>query len=348
MLPQNSKLTIIVFIIVTLELLSIVFLSRSIKDKLDSNLVAEEIKKQQVLTRNLASSIESDTVNIQDKLSLIAQREGIREGRGEECNQELEKAFSILKSKIANLVRADAKGQIYCALNKDSIGIDITKNVDLKRLIEQPDHPVVVHRITFSSVSNQYVAGLHIPVYDAHGKFLGSLGGVIYFNELEEKFFRDLTLVKKDDLGLIDDNGDILFSTNSALIGKNLLSEEIIKLIPENQKDQYNKLLKQALKDASDSKSATVRTHFSPGSEKTTVYYPIELTPEHHWLVSMSIPVEEIINQVEQDPLILGLKNTSVLIIGTIAIVLITQVSLFYYLMAHIKKNHPSKKLKDD
>ncbi len=343
-MSPNSKLIITVFIVVTAELLSIVFLAQSTRDKLYSNLVAQEIEKRQVLARHLAQHIEDDTVNVQDKLSLIAQRLEIRSGSSAECNHQLDQAFQALKSKISDLVRADAKGQIYCASNKDAIGIDITKDQDLKRLIEDPNHPSVVHRITFSPVSNQHVAGLHIPVYGVSGKFVGSLGGVIYFGEFEEKFFNGL-IIEKNNLELIDDNGDILYSTSKELVGKNLLSPEIVKLVPENKQEEYSQLLKQALVDASQGKSSTVSTSFPSSRDETKVYYPIKLTAGRHWLISMSIPLKEIIYKVDQDSLILHVKSSSILIISIITIVLVTQISLFYYLMAHLKKHHSSKDL---
>ncbi len=341
-MPKNTKLIFTVFTIVVVEIALIVFLARAIKDKLNSSFLASEIENQQTFARNLAKHIEDDIAGINDKLSLMTQRTEIASGGATECNRELAESFEILGSKVANLVRVNAKGVIYCAINKDAIGIDVTENEDLKKLFGDPSHPAVVHRITFSPVSNQYVAGLHIPVYDANGKFAGSLGGVIYFSEIEEKFFRGLASGNKN-LTLIDDNGDILHTKSSDYIGKNLLSDEILKLIPENMKEEYLRLIKQALLDASEGRSVTLHSKYTSEPERVAVYYPITLTPGRHWLLSISIPVSEITNQLNRNPFVSGLSNYLVLVIGIIAVVLLTQFYLFYFLMGHLKKYHSSK-----
>jgi hypothetical protein len=343
-MPKDIRLLATIFIIVLAEVLMIVFLAQEVKKRVDSSLVITEIEKEQNLARQVATNLSDDLTTVQNKLSLISQRPGIMEGTTKECVEEMEKAFPYLGEKVDNLVKVNLKGVVTCSVNKAAIGIDISGNPDIKRMLEDPDHNPAAIRVILSSITKLHASAIYIPVKDARGKFVGFLGGSIYFEKMGEKYFKEAPQAKKGSLSLIDDNGDILYGAKTEYIGKNLLSEEILKLVPENIKQDYTKLVTGVLEDAKNGKPATLRTELIPGRESLSAYYPVTVVPGRYWLVSASIPVSEITNQLDVDSLIPGYNNFAVMLVGVIALVLITELGLFYYLLAHLRTHQQPKK----
>ena len=341
-MPSRSLITI-ALLIVLVEILVIGFIVNSVQKNLVEGLIAQNIEKERVIVAQVARSLEQDVKTVHDKLYLLAQRADIATGSKLDCQNEIEYAFPLLKSHAANLLRTDKKGDIYCAINKDSIGINVLGNADFKQMFEDPEHKSIIHRTAFSTVSNQYVIGVHVPVYSRDGKeFLGSLGGAIYLSELGEKYLKNLTLPKQGDMTLVDDNGDLLYAPSpesQKYIGKNLLAEEILALMPDaTVKEKYVTLVKELLSEVKQGRTGISRYNNPPEPEKLSVYYPVKVSDERYWAVAMNVPVEDITRQIDDSSLISGFKSFSALFIAMVAVILVTQIGLFSYLISNSRK----------
>ena len=339
----QKKLLAIAFIIVIVELLLIMFLVDATKNKISQSLILNAYEVDKQLAAQISRSLEQDLKSVQNKLSLIALFPEIQTGSSESCNKKLDQVFPLVEGKVANLVRINEKGELYCAINRESIGINVLENEDLKKIILAPEHKPVLHRVVLSSVSNKYVAGIHVPVFSGGGHFRGSIGGVVYFDELKNKYFKDFTLLESGRVMLIDDNGDVLYHpTSPELVGKNLLSDEIVNQLSELDREDYKRQLEQVLDSIRHNVAGTA--DYQPNSEMIAAYHPVEILEDRHWAVVVMIPIEEIVNQVDKDPLIAGFKNFSALAMAMIATVLITQISLFVYFISHLNKHLKAQK----
>lgn len=338
----SKKLFVVAFVIVTVEIITIIFLIYITRNKISENLIAQKIKTEQTIVSQLSKSLKNDLSSVESMLNLIALNPEIQSDRANDCQKKLSQVFPVIEKKIANLVRINKEGTIYCAVNRASIGIDVLKNQDLNKFIKSPEHKPILHRIVLSPVSNKYVAGLHVPVLSVNGEFKGSIGGVIYFDELKEKYFKDFKLLETGYLILIDDNGDILYHQKSPdFVGKNLLSEETLKLIPE--REGYKKQVEEVLVNIRQNKPSFVRSSFKPYPEMVSSYYPVEIFSDRHWAVVVTVPVKEIENQVDESSFISGFKNFTILTLAMISIILITQIMLFFYLIKHVSDNIKKK-----
>src|SRR3990167_8495199 len=338
----QKKLLAIAFIIVIVELLLIMFLVDATKNKISQSLILNAYEVDKQLAAQISRSLEQDLKSVQNKLSLIALFPEIQTGSSESCSKKLDQVFPLVEGKVANLVKINEKGELYCAINRESIGINVLENEDLKKIILAPEHKPVLHRVVLSPVSNKYVAGIHVPVV-SQGVFEGSIGGVVYFDELKDKYFKDFTLLESCRVMLIDDNGDILHNpTFPEMVGKNLLSDEIVNQLSELDREDYKRQLEQVLDGIRHNVAGTA--DYQPNSEMIAAYHPVEILEDRHWAVVVMIPIEEIVNQVDKDPLIAGFKNFSALAMAMIATVLITQISLFVYFISHLNKHLKAQK----
>lgn len=334
----NRQLLAVAFFIVMVELLVITLIVDATKNKIFDSLIVSRFDTEKTLASQVAHSLEEDLLGVQDMLQLAALTPGIQTGNAEVCQKELDRVFPVIEKKIANLVRINSDGGIYCAVNRASIGINVLVNEDLKNLIQAPEHRPVIHRVIFSPVSNKNVVGIHVPVFTSSGQFKGSIGGVVYIDELEEKYFKDFQVLKRGRLMLLDDNGDVLYHpVFPELVGKNLLSEEIQAQIVD--RESYKNQVGKVLKDVKSNRPSFISYHYPPNPEMIAAYYPVEILPDRHWVVVVAVPVEDIIDQVDEDTLIAGFKNFTILSIGMVAVVLLTQIVLFAYLITHLSSH---------
>lgn len=341
----QKRLLAIAFIIVIVELLLVIFIIDATRNKISQSLILTAYEKEKLVASQISHSLEQDFIAVQDMLNLVALSPEIQTGTDSACQAKLTQVFPIIEKKIANIVRINEKGIVYCAVNRDSIGINVLTNKELKDFFDVPDHKPTLHRIVLSPVSKKYVAGIHVPVVTPKGEFKGSIGGVVYFDELEKKYFKDFKLLERGRLTLIDDNGDILYNpVFPEIVGKNLLSDEILNQISELDREDYKSQIAMVLSGIRENVVGTARYHYYPNPEMIAVYHPVEILENRHWAVLVSVPIEDIINQINKESLIAGFKNFSILGVAMIAIVFITQISLFVYLIRHIVQHLKAQK----
>lgn len=336
---MNSKLLLAVaFFIIMVELLVITFIVDATKNKIIDSLITEKFKTEKTLASQISHSLKQDLAGVEDLLSLAALSSEIQTENAQVCQKKLSQIFPVIERKIANLVRINEQGIIYCAINRASIGINVLTNKDLANLIQKPSNKAVLHRVIFSPISKKHVAGMHVPVFTEKGEFKGSIGGVIYFEELEKKYFKDFNLLERGHLILIDDNGDVLYHQKKPeMVGKNLLAKDLLNQV--SNKNDYQNKIERVLENTKNNTPSFIRYSYPPNPEMIAAYYPVEIFPDRHWAVVVTVPVEDIVNQVDENSLIAGFKNFSTLSIAMIVVVMVTQISLFVYLIAHMSKH---------
>jgi hypothetical protein len=341
----SKQLLGLAFFIIMVEILAIMVMVNATKDKIESGLIDEEFKRELSTASQAAHSLKQDMLGIENLLSLVAQSPEIQSESSDVCNTKLDQVFTILNKKVGNVVRINEKGVIFCAVNRDAIGRNALTDPGIASIIKDPEHKPVLRRITFSDLSNKYVAGIHLPVFNKSGRFIGTIGGVIYFDELDEKYFKDFTLLDTGTLMLIDDNGDMLYnSTFPEFVGKNLLSDEVVNQVSDQE--DYQAKTKEVLANVGNNRPSFMRYYDPPQPEMIVTFYPVEMLPGHYWAVGISVPADEVINQLNNDSLIGGFKNFSALAVAMVTIVFVTQICLFLWLISRMPTTAKAKDLK--
>lgn len=262
------------------------FLNSSIRNGLKQNLLTEYGNEEQLVAGQVAQQLVTDVAGVKDKLNIIATIPEVKSGSVSACNAKLAEQFKILESKVGNLGRIDKNGIFRCSLNSALIGVPGAKlGSYIPQIFNDPAHLPVLSRAFVPPGSKSYISALHVPVYDDRKTFDGTLGGAIYFDQIQSKYLKDITFAKNGFAILVDDNGDILYHPKRNLIGKNLDSPEIINFLSQNVRTT----IKKAAKDGS---SGQVR-YFGGGVEKLAAYTSANLLPGHRWIVLVTVPVTD-------------------------------------------------------
>jgi methyl-accepting chemotaxis protein len=127
----------------------------------------------------------------------------------------------------------------------------------------------------------------HVPIFDTSGKFLGTLGGAINFNDLKDKFLKNVTILQQGYAVIQDDNNDILYHPRTEFMGKNVWSEEMQNVTGRN------KDLNEMFKNIAAGKKGTSRYTFE-GKEKIAAFAPAAVFPGRVWGVVVTVPLEDI------------------------------------------------------
>lgn len=258
-----------------------------IQNRLTENILAQYQQQEHLLANEVAQNLESNIDALREKLALIASMPEVQTGSQAACQAKLNEAFLILDSKIGNLGRVDETGVFRCSLNKALVGVDAKTLGDyIPQILNDPAHKPVLSRAIIPPGVTTYVSALHVPVYDSSKKFVGTLGGAVYFNELQEKYLQTSTVARGGHVVLFDNNGDILYHPKTELIGKNVTQPEVRNSFSDSP------AFEQAVDAAKQGKTGELRYHFD-GVEKIAVYQPAQVLPDHHWVVMVAVPVQD-------------------------------------------------------
>lgn len=246
-------------------------------------------KNQELFTQAAADSIEQYFYDIQKRIETIANTPTVRHAeRSETCNQELQKFVEINKQEFNNLGRIDKNGTFICAVNRTIIGEPASKyGAYFDTIAKDPEHKPVMSRLIVPSGSASAVIAVHVPVYDANGKFDGTIGGAVYFEELQNRMLRAITPSQNSVIALYDDNLDVLYHPNPLIHSKNLLAPDVIKhYSPE-----------QTIRDFAAKIQAPpthgVITYSLNGVERQTDYRSVKVIGRY-WTVGAAVPINDI------------------------------------------------------
>jgi len=126
----------------------------------------------------------------------------------------------------------------------EQIGIDRS----FREYFTGPRDSGSIHYST-SIVSTDGILRKHIsaPIYDSNGQFRGVVAAAIRLEVLGNFLQNQISPKYGGQVGMIDSNGIILYSSNHAFIGKDVFGTEFQSLIPEGLKAPFNSFLNRSL-----------------------------------------------------------------------------------------------------
>lgn len=293
---------------------------------------AQDIERQQKhLTTIAASEVERYLYDIQKRIETMASMPEIRDAqRSEACNSKLQKLVETNSKEINNLGRVSKDGTFICAVNRTIIGEPVSKYGDyFQKIADDPHHKPAMSRLIFPSGSASPVVAVHVPVYDSNGNFNGTVGGAVYFDELQQSIMAGTKLSQNSTLALYDTNLDILYHPDPLLRGRSLASPEVKALFtPTSAADMLIEKIKQ-------------------GTGEGVIDYSLRAAPRHaayksipvlnrHWTVLVAVPSADV-------PAFVGRGLAQNIFIGiSIALVAATGVASLY--IARSRAHSPARK----
>ncbi len=292
----NKKRTIILIVAISaLIVTGLGALSNSvIKGWLANNLLAEYQRQEHQVAERVAQNLENNIAGVQDKLNLLTATPEVRNDDPLACNAKLTEAFDIMSSKVGNLGRVNAEGYFYCSINKKPIGLKAEKlGGYIPQIFNDPEHKPVLSRAILPPGAGGYVAALHVPVYDQQHRFKGTLGGAVYFNELQEKYLKHVSSAANGYVVLLDDNGDVLYHPKTQLIGKNINTQEAKSILG------YSEEFGGAMVAAQRGESGNIHYTTHEGM-RLAAFTKAQILPNHFWTVLVAVPTTEAAAQLSR------------------------------------------------
>lgn len=198
-------------------------LTSAAENLITRNLTKIELQNEVEKANQTGKTLEINFSDLEDKINLMALNPDIKSGTPEACSRASKELTDLVHSKLSNFGRIPLNRVIDCAATNDSIGTNTTGIPSVDEVFSR--QKLTLGRIKFSTIYQKYLFSLHTPLFNKNGKFIGTVGGTIYLDDLRSYYLVPLGLYNSSFLVLIDDNGDILNHPDSSLIGKNLLNE---------------------------------------------------------------------------------------------------------------------------
>ncbi len=289
---RKQTLLISINIITFLSILgAALFFTQVLRNQLVENFTKEEQNHEMAFAETIANTLRLEMENNLTLLTQLAQLPEIQSPDPAVCNQKLDDLFLKYGGKLVNIGRMNAKGIFDCSHNRAAIGVN-GPNVapHLKTIINDPEHRPVLGRIippAAGAAQTGPVTSFHVPIFDKNGAFLGTLGGAINFNDLRDKYLKDVVILQQGYATIQDDNGDTLYHPRTEFMGKNVWSEEM-QNITGRSKD-----LNEMWKNVAAGKKGTTRYIFE-GKEKIAAYAPAAVFPGRVWGVVITVPLEDL------------------------------------------------------
>jgi len=287
---MSKKITFIIIMAVMAGVIAIAgfFFSTYIKNNISDNLVDQYGEQELLIAKDMIKILELEVSAIQEKLNIIAQIPAVRDGDTKTCNAKLKEVFANMNEKVGNLGRMNVHGVFTCSITESTIGVDGKQYPHLQQIIDER-RPVLGRMIvsTADDGTPNIVTSLHVPMFDASGKFVGTLGGAIYFSDIARKYLEGVIFAKQGYLVLQDDNGDILYHPNADFMGKNIWGDEMQKATG------YSEEINTMTRAVSSGKSGVQRYIFE-GKEKVAAYAPAHIFPDRIWAITVTVPIEDV------------------------------------------------------
>jgi len=289
---RKQTLLISINIITFLSILgAALFFTQVLRSQLVENFTVEEQDHEMAFAETIANTLRLEMENNLALFTLLAQLPEIQSPDPTVCNKKLDELFLTYGKKLTNISRMNAKGIFDCSHNRATIGVNGPSVAPhLKTIIEDPEHRPVLGRIiapATGATNTGPVTSFHVPIFDKGGVFLGTLGGAINFNDLRDKYLKDVAILQQGYATINDDNGDTLYHPRTEFMGKNVWSEEMQNITGRSPD------LNQMWKDVVAGKKGTVRYVFE-GKEKIAAYAPAAVFPGRVWGVIITVPLEDL------------------------------------------------------
>lgn len=293
----------------------------------------QDIEKQQKQVTNIAvGQIEHQLYDLQKRMETIALNPAVRDAqRGESCNQYLQKLVEVNSQEINNLGRVSKDGTFVCAVNRTIIGEPVAKYGDyFEKIKNDPKHTPALSRLISPTGSASRVMALHVPVFDANDQFSGTIGGAIYFDELQKGLLAGTKITQNSVIALYDDNLDVLYNPDPLIIGKKLNAPEVKRLYsPQGALEQLSQKIQQGPKEG------TIEYSFRDQPRRAT-YKSLQIMGRY-WTVMVIVPFTDIENAIGRST-----AQNLYILLGSLFIIT-ASVATYYALQAKNSKSLQKK-----
>ena len=238
------------------------------------------------MAENVATIMQNMVTSLTSQLEIMAKIPAIRDADPANCNSALEQYYNSFTPRIYNLVRANKDGVYVCAALKELVGQDGTQFPHIVEILKT-QKPVISRRFQSLTGNHEWLVAIHVPVFAADGKFVGSLGGAIKLADIYENYLKNNVFAQRGYVIMIDDNGDYLYHPNPEIAAHNVHDEYMTKVLAES------KQLQDLVRDYLAGKTGITKYVYLK-EWKLAAYAHAQITQDRFWPVVITVPVPEI------------------------------------------------------
>ncbi len=288
-MKKNTLYIIIMLLLGGIIIASSFFITLLIKKELNDNLVTYYTEQEELIADQVVQAFETEIENTNKLLTLLGSIPTIKSGSTVDCNAILKEKLTEINSPLGNVGRVTSDGVFHCSINSKLVGT-VAANLGpyMLDIFNDSEHKPVMSRAILAPGAPSYLVAYHVPIFGADKEFLGTLGGALYLNDLQEKYLKKLVFAKRGFVALFDDNGTILSHRTSQFIGKNI-SDPMFKEWTGNTQP-----FQEMLKNSAAGKSGTLRYQHKNEGEKVAAYKPISVLPGRTWTVLVTVPIADV------------------------------------------------------
>lgn len=328
-MKNSAFVAFVILVVLLIQLTEFTFLFLTIRSNVLESILNEKQQQQLFLAKQISLSLQTDIHGVQDKLELLAQQPALVADPAS-CQKELQKASDILYLKVGNVARLDKNATVDCSLDLALLKTNGMKRSHIKQIFEDPRHEAVFSPMILSTVHKGMTSVMHVPLFTRAGVFVGTLGAPIYFNELKEKYLKNLLLDRKSYLTIVDANGDILYDRDAKNVGKNIFSSQ-------QSANLYSLKLSEVVKKALSEKEGY--TAIKAGKQQyIEAFATAEVFKNRKWIVILSTSTDDIISQLDSRNGFAGMSAFVTFLVSFIFILLTAKLFLFFFIKSLIKR----------
>lgn len=321
---KNTKFLVVLIIAsaVTLAVISYqysILSSSQILNLATENARVEAKVQSRYITQGILNKFESVTSN----LDIIANTKSIQQQDVPGSTQLLDSLENSTSYFTSAYLWLDKDGKVlWTSLkNKKIIGTDYS----YRDYFLKPKNSLKPYfSNTFQTLNGSLILSISYPIFKEQNGTQRTFNGIILagitVNKIGQIAKEQLVSDYKSNIGLLDRNGVILYSSSSSkFVGKKIFGPEIQAILPQDIKDQFNEFIANSLKGKTGSGDFTEQ-----GNSSTVAYEPVSISGNDFILLYVVTPHDLATNsrQLAEQPRILSL--ISILAIGIIASLIAT------------------------
>lgn len=278
-------------------------------------------RSQKAAATTVAREVERYFYDVQKRMEIIALTPAVRDAvRSEACNQNLQDLLEVNSKELNNLGRINKNGMFECAVNRTIIGEPSSKyGTYFETIAKDPYHQPVMTKLIFPTGAASGVIAVHVPVYNSKSQFNGTIGGAVYFNELQSRILTGVGVTKNSLVSLYDTNFDVIYDADPLVSGKNLLSADVSRYYsPQNATTSISEKIKHP-----DSEETLVYNF--RGSPYQVIYKKVPVIGRN-WTVAVAVPQQDIADAVNR-------QAATGLFIGVLSLLVLMVMGISYQLI---------------
>lgn len=272
---NKSKLLFNSFIIVIAGAVTayFIFVTLSQRSLLNENFQKQHQLDQQIQAQSVTSNLTGKVGATVEKLQLLAEIQEVKTGNQEVCSAKLAEVFDTFSSEFLDtLSRMGSDGIFDCSISESTPGYDGRQLPHLVEILDDPEHRPVMGPAVISTDERLFTS-IHVPIFD-EGKFNGTIGTAIYFDELAKEFVFSQNIDQDTvETVIIDDTGKVIAHNESDELGEPYQSDV----------DSLNNAVRQF--KAGELKEKTISYSADDSTHTYSVFMPM---PGTSWMLILS------------------------------------------------------------